>query len=165
VPHAAERGTATIRGCPSIMTSSTISTSSRRTVRPSRRKARGGKAPVCEVVAGVDVARLTRLERGRVGGKRRAVGLEHDLATGRHDVGQRPQERDRVGHAVQDSEAQHDVEALLEVAYGEAVHPSVFDPRARQLCDRAEACGRCKLDPEACTDPVDVLLVVDRDDA
>ena len=53
----------------------------------------------------------------------------------------------------------------MKVAYGEAIHLAVLDLRVRQLRDRVKADRRRDLDAEACTDPVEVLLVVDRHDA
>ena len=43
------------------------------------------------------------------------------------------------------------------------VHASVLDPRSDQPRDRAEAGAALKRHPEASTHPVDVLLIVDRD--
>jgi hypothetical protein len=124
----------------------------------------GGEAPVDEVVAGVDVARPVDLDRGRVLVERGPVGLEDDLAVGLEHGGQRAEDRDRVAHAMQHAEAEHHVEALVELADVERVEHPVVDLRGEQLMDRVEPGRRRELESEATADPVDVLLVVDRDD-
>ena len=77
----------------------------------------GRRTPVDEVIARIHVTRLVNLDRPRVGGQTRAVGLEHDLATQRQHVGERPQQRDRVSHPVQDAETQHNLKPLAELAH------------------------------------------------
>jgi len=88
-----------------------------------------GKAPVVEVIARVHIARLVNLDRRGVARELRAVGLEHDFAARRQHVGERLQQRDRIGHPVQDAKAQRDVESLTELAHVQRVHPAVLDPR------------------------------------
>ena len=95
----------------------------------------------------------------------RAVGLEHDLAARSQHVRERPQQPDRVGHPMQDTETQHDVEALAQLAHVERVHAAVLDPGSDQPRDRAEAGAALKRHAEASTHPVDILLIVDRDNA
>jgi hypothetical protein len=122
-----------------------------------------GEAPVDEVIARVHIAWLVNLDRRGVGVQARAVGLEHDLATRGQHVRERLQQRNRISHPVQDAETQHNVEALTELAHVQRVHASVLDPRSDQPGDRAEADTARKRHTEAGTHPVDVLLVVDRD--
>ena len=124
-----------------------------------------GKTPVDEVVVRIDVAGLVNLDRRGFGREARAVGLEHDLAARRQHVDERSQERDRIGHPVQDSEAQRNVEALAELAHVKRVHAAVLDPRSDEPGERAEAGAARQRHAEAGTHPVDVLLIVDRDNA
>src|SRR5207245_6311042 len=80
----------------------------------------------------------------------------------RQHVRERPKQRGRVGHAVQDPEAQRKVEALAELTHVQRVHAAILDPRADQPGDRAEAGTARERHAEASTHPVDVLLIVDR---
>ena len=66
---------------------------------------------------------------------------------------------------MQDAETQRNVEALAELVHVERVHASVLDPGSDQPSDRAKAGTALKRHPEASTHPVDVLLIVDRDNA
>src|SRR5258708_40096503 len=94
---------------------------------PQSAKGLRGETPVNEVITGVNVARLVNLDRRGVGSQARPVGLEHDFTTRSEHVRERAQQRDWVGHAVQDSEAQHDVEALVKLAPIQRVHAAVLD--------------------------------------
>ena len=62
-----------------------------------------------------------------------------DFAARHQHVGECPQQRDRVGHPVQDPHAQHHVEAFTELAHVQRVHPLVLDARGEELGDSAEA--------------------------
>lgn len=66
---------------------------------------------------------------------------------------------------MQDPETQHHVEALAELAHVLRVHAAVLDPRSDQPRDCAEADTACQRHAEASTHPVDILLIVDRDNA
>jgi hypothetical protein len=133
--------------------------------RPSRRSASSEESPVDEVVASVDVAGLANLDRGLVAGQPRPVRLEHDLSAGFEHVYQRAQQRDGVGYATQDAEAQHDVEALAEIADLERVHAPILDRRARRVRDRAQGGAAFEVDGESRVHPFDVLLDGDGDGA
>ena len=125
----------------------------------------GREAPIDEVIAGVDVSGAVDLDRGSVVVERRAVGLEDDLAAGLEHAGQGAEDGDRVADPVQHPEAEHHVEALAELADGERVELAVVDLRVEQPVDGVEARRGRDLEPEASADPIDVLLIVDRDDA
>ena len=60
---------------------------------------------------------------------------------------------------------QHHVEALVELMHVERVHAPVLDPGSNQPGDRVEPGAGLKRHPEARSHPVDVLLIVDRDNA
>ena len=66
---------------------------------------------------------------------------------------------------MQETETQRNIEALAELLHVERVHASVLDPGSDQPGDRAEAGAAWKRHAEASTHPVDVLLIVDRDNA
>ena len=121
------------------------------------------EAPVDEVIARVHIPRFVNLDRRAVGGQARTVGLEHDLATRREHIRERRQQRDRIGHPVQDPETQHNVKALAERAHVQRIHPAVLNPRPEQPGDRAEADTALKRHTEASTHPGDVLLIIDSD--
>ena len=123
------------------------------------------KAPVDEAIARVHVAPLVKLDRRRVGPRMRAVGLEHDLAARCHCIRERPQQRDRVGHPVQDPKAQRNVEALTQLAHVQCVHAPVLDAGSDQPSDRVEPGAAVKRHAKASSDPVDLLLIVERDNA
>jgi hypothetical protein len=65
---------------------------------------------------------------------------------------------------MQDAEAVHEVEALLEPVQGERVPPPVLDARAEQAMNGAEALPALQLNTPSGGDPEPVLLVVDRHD-
>ena len=92
-----------------------------------------GEAPVDEVIARVHVARLVNLDRRGAGGQARAVRLEHDLATRRQHARERPQQRDRIGHPVQDAEAQRNVEALAELVHVQRTNGETLTGSTAQL--------------------------------
>ena len=66
---------------------------------------------------------------------------------------------------MQDAETQRNIETLLELVHVERVHAPVLDPGSEQPGDRAESGAALKRYPESSTHPVDVLLIVDRDNA
>ncbi len=66
---------------------------------------------------------------------------------------------------MQETETQHNIEPLGELVHIDRVHAPVLDPRSDQPGYRAEAGAALKRYPEASTHPVDLLLIVDRDNA
>ena len=102
-------------------------------------KSLGGETPVDELVAVVDVSGLVDLDSRGVARQTRTVGLDDQLPGRRQDVGQRPQQRDRVGHPMQDPEAQDQVEAFPQAPDVERVHPLVVNVRAEDAGNRVEA--------------------------
>ena len=93
-----------------------------------------------------------------------SVGLHKQPPAGRQQAPEGAQQAERVLDAVQDPEAEDHVEALTGVHERERVAAHVLHARAQELGDRAEALAAFELDPPACLDPGDVLLVVDRHD-
>src|SRR5204862_2969766 len=80
----------------------------------------------------------------------------------RQYASERRRQRGQVGHAVQEPEAQRNVEALAELTHVQRVHAAILDPRAEEPGDRAEADTARQRHAEASIHPVDVLLIVDR---
>ena len=64
---------------------------------------------------------------------------------------------------MQETETQHKIEPLAELVHIDRVHAPVLDPGSHQPSDRAEAGAALKRHAEASTHPVDVLLIIDRD--
>ena len=64
---------------------------------------------------------------------------------------------------MQETETQHKIEPLAQLVHIDRVHAPVLDPRSHQPRDRAEARAALKRHAKASTHPVDVLLIVDRD--
>ena len=64
---------------------------------------------------------------------------------------------------MQETETQHKIEPLAQLVHIDRVHAPVLDPGSHQPRDRAEARAALKRHAKASTHPVDVLLIVDRD--
>ena len=65
---------------------------------------------------------------------------------------------------MQDAEAAHEVEALLEPVERERVHPSILNRRAEQSMNGSEALPALQLNAPPGSDPQPILLVVHRHD-
>ena len=66
---------------------------------------------------------------------------------------------------MQDAETQRNIETLLELVQIDRVHAPVLDAGSDQSGDRAEPGAALERHAKASTHPVDVLLIVDRDNA
>ena len=76
--------------------------------------------------------------------------------------GQHLEQPERIIDAMQDAEAEDEVEALLDVRHVECVHAPILDPGFEQRTDGVERLSASlKLDAPAVLDPVFVLLIVD----
>jgi hypothetical protein len=96
---------------------------------PSRRRACAEKPPYTKSSRAY-TSRRVNLDRRGVGREVAAVGLKHDFAARRQHFRERLKQRDRIGHAVQDSEAQGNVEPLAKLADVQRIHAVVFDARS-----------------------------------
>jgi hypothetical protein len=76
-----------------------------------------------------------------------AIGLEDDPPGGREAPAQHPEKRQRRLDAMQDTDAQDDVERLPKPLDIERVQTAVVDPRAQQLGDRPKPGAGLEVDP------------------
>ena len=111
----------------------------------------GRETPVDELVALIHLAGLVDLDSRDVARQVRTVGLDDELPGRRQDVRQRPQQRDRVGHPMQDPEAQDQVEAFAQAPHVEGVHPLIVNVRVVDAGNRVEAgtAGQGNAEPRA----------------
>ena len=104
-----------------------------------RVQARGGEAPVHEVVMGIDLSRRGDVNRRGIESPiRRPVGLEQHPSAGREAPSNDLQQPQRVLHPVQDPEAEDEVERLPELVQIECVDALVVDLGVEYLPDRGE---------------------------
>src|SRR6185503_4653694 len=127
----------------------------------------GAKAPVHVVIASVDLASPVGLDRRLrpTGPVRHAVGLEEHPPARREAPSKDLEQSQWAVDPVQDSEADDEVELLLEPIEAEGVETAVLNVRVEQLRNRGEALTTLELNTPSRFDPHPVLLVVDGDDA